>query len=169
VNQGYSQAKQALIESFVREGIYTRDDLSWLLSVYYQDGRLDDRVALLRKGIELFPDEHAWYNDLGYTLLVKGGDMEEAAALIFAALGMDPTNPFYLDSIAWYYYLKGDYQHAKDFITGAMEMENMPSEIAYHIALIYLKLNDFTTATVFMGRAAEGTDDPNYNDRAVGL
>jgi len=79
---------------------------------------------------------------------------------------MDPANHFYLDSIAWYYYLEGDYLHAREFITGVMEMEDMPSEIAYHIGLIHLKLNDFATATSYMVRAAEASDDPTYNDRA---
>ena len=162
----YSLAKEELIHSFIGQDIYTRDDLSWLLTAYYQKGLMGERVALLRKGIELFPDEHAWYNDLGYTLLVQGGDREEAAALIFEALGMDPANHFYLDSIAWYYYLEGDYLHAREFITGVMEMEDMPSEIAYHIGLIHLKLNDFATATSYMVRAAEASDDPTYNDRA---
>ena len=164
--RNYNRAREDLIYTFFQRDLYDRDDINWLLAEYYQSGRFVERVPLLEKGISLFPDEHSWYNDLGYTLLTRGGDPEVAAALIFEALGMDPVNPFYLDSIAWYYYLKGDYQHAREFIAGAMEMENMPSEIAYHIGLIHLKLNDFATATEYMGRAAGANDDPVFNDRA---
>jgi len=166
LSSSYNRAREELILGMMRQGYYNPEDINWLLSIYFQSGRMEERVPLLRKGIELFPDQHSWFNDLGYTLLTRGGDPEEAAVLIFEALSMDPSNAFYLDSIAWYYYLKGDFEHARDFISGVMEMENMPSEIAYHIALIHLKLNDFETARSFMGRAASGSDDPVHNEKA---
>ena len=162
----YSNAKEDLILSYFQKGIYPREDINWLLSVYYQTGRLLERIPLLAKGISLYPDEHSWFNDLGYTLLTRGGDPEEAAELIFEALRMDPENPFYLDSIAWYYYLKGDYQQALESMSGVLDMPEMPSEIAYHIGLIYMRLNDFEAATRYMGYAAEGTDDPVHNQKA---
>lgn len=162
----YSNAKEDLILSYFQKNIYPREDINWLLSVYYQTGRLLERIPLLAKGISLYPDEHSWFNDLGYMLLTRGGDLEGAAELIFEALRMDPENPFYLDSIAWYYYMKGDYQHALESMSGVLDMPDMPSEIAYHIGLIYMRLNDFETATRYMRYAAEGTDDPVHNQKA---
>jgi tetratricopeptide (TPR) repeat protein len=162
----YNQAREELIISMMEQGHHNPEDINWLLAIYFQSGRMEERVPLLRTGIGLFPDQHSWFNDLGYTLLIQGGDPDEAAGLIFEALRMDPENDFYLDSIAWYYYLKGDFEHAREFISGVMDMENMPAEIAYHIALIHLKLNDFDTATLYMRKAASTEGDSDFGERA---
>ena len=91
--------------------------------------------------------------------MIRGDDLQEAAELIFAALNLDYENPYYLDSIAYYYYLIGDIPHAHQYIQAAMEMEDMPSEIAYHVALIHYELGEMKTALQYMKKAAAMDDD----------
>lgn len=162
----YNRNREKLISGFIDQGIYYEDDINWLLFYYYQTGRAEDRIPLLRLAVREFPDSSNWYNDLGYTLLVHDKNLDEAAELILIALSLDPNNPYYLDSLAWYYYHIQDYAQARDCIADVMVMEDMPSEIAYHIALIHLKLNQFDTARSFMKMAATGEDDPEYQTKA---
>ena len=163
----YNQAKEQLILSFMQQELYDKDDLAWILQHYYFTDRKDERIPLLRIAIREFPDQAVWFNDLGYTLLITDGDLEEAGELIFKALSMEPHNNFYLDSIAWYFYLKKDYRQALNYIGPVMEMEDMPAEIAYHIGLIHMRLADYATATQYMKYASELTDeDPEYAAKA---
>ena len=157
--EALEQIKEKLILSFQAQDIYSQEDVGWLLSRYHQQDRLEERVQLLRKATRLYPDEPVWLNDLGYTLLIRGDDLQEAAELIFAALNLDYENPYYLDSIAYYYYLIGDIPHAHQYIQAAMEMEDMPSEIAYHVALIHYELGEVKTALQYMKKAAAMDDD----------
>ena len=163
----YNQAKEQLIKRFMQQELYDKDDLAWLLQQYYYSDRKEERIPILRTAIREFPDSAVWYNDLGYTLLITDGDLDEAGELIFKALSMEPQNNFYLDSIAWYFYLKKDYQQALSYIEPVMEMEDMPAEIAYHIGLIHMRLGDFDTATHYMKYASERSDeDPEHADKA---
>lgn len=163
----YNQTKERLIVGFMQQGFYNKDDIAWLLQRYYFTERMDERIPLLRLAIREYPDSAIWFNDLGYTLLITDGDLDEAGELIFKALSMEPQNNFYLDSIAWYFYLKKDYQQALNYITPVMEMENMPAEIAYHIGLIHMRLADYDTATQYMKYASECTEeDPDFAEKA---
>lgn len=163
----YNQSKEQLIVSFMQQEIYNKDDIAWLLHHYYTTKRMDERIPLLRLGLREFPDAAVWYNDLGYTLLITDGDLDEAGELIFKALSMEPQNNFYLDSIAWYFYLKQDYQQALNYISPVMDMEEMPAEIAYHIGLIHMRLADYDTATKYMKYASECTEeDPDFAEKA---
>ncbi|MCB5229638.1 MAG: hypothetical protein GX122_05910 [Candidatus Cloacimonetes bacterium] len=157
--EALEQIKEKLILDFQHQDIYSREDVGWLLSRYHQQDRLEERVQLLRLATQLYPEEPVWLNDLGYTLLIRGDDLQEAAELIFAALNLDYENPYYLDSIAYYYYLIGDIPHAHQYIQAAMEMEDMPSEIAYHVALIHYELGEMKTALQYMKKAAAMDDD----------
>ena len=163
----YKQTKESLILSFIQQEHYNSDDFSWLLQRYYFTERMQERIPLLRLAIQSFPDQAVWYNDLGYTMLTLGGDLDEAGELIFKALSMDPQNYFYLDSIAWYFYLKKDYQQALNYISPVMDMADMPAEIAYHIGLIHMRLSDFENARAYMKYASQFTDEePEYAQKA---
>jgi tetratricopeptide (TPR) repeat protein len=163
----YNQAKEELIKSFMQQDIYDKDDLAWILQHYFFSDRKEERIPLLRIAIREFPDQAVWFNDLGYTLLIMDGDLDEAGELIFKALSMEPHNNYFLDSIAWYFYLKKDYHQALNYISPVMEMEDMPAEIAYHIGLIHMRLADFDTATHYMKYASERTEeDPEYSEKA---
>lgn len=165
--EAFSKAKETLIDSFMKQNIYDSDDIAWLLQRYYYTDRISQRIPLLRLALEQFPGQALWYNDLGYTLLSIGGNLDEAGELIYQAINLEPENYFFLDSIAWYHYHKKDYQQALDYMNPVMEMADMPAEIAYHIGLIYMRLNDFENARAYMKYATQFTEEePDYAELA---
>lgn len=71
-------------------------------------GRRPDSVAIMEKIVAMSPDHADALNFLGYSLVEKGKDMDRAFKLIRKALEQDPDNPYFLDSLAWAYFKKGE-------------------------------------------------------------
>ncbi|MEM9445546.1 MAG: tetratricopeptide repeat protein [Verrucomicrobiota bacterium] len=67
---------------------------------------------LLRKLIDLNPDDHQALNFLGYMWAELGINLAEAEAMIVKALSFQPNNPAYLDSLGWVYYKMEEYDEA---------------------------------------------------------
>ena len=66
-------------------------------------------IASMKKAIELNPKNAAALNYLGYTWAEMGVQLDEAEDLIMRALKIQPNDGFYIDSLGWVYYQKGDY------------------------------------------------------------
>ncbi len=69
-------------------------------------------VALLRKLLASKPDDAEALNFLGYVYAEMGAHLDEAEQLIRRALKKKPGNGYYLDSLAWVFYKRGDYARA---------------------------------------------------------
>lgn len=158
---GFADAKEQLILYLKARNTLSASDYEYLLQYYFTKGMSTARRSLLDEAAANYPDNPMFTNDLGYSLLIEGGDPEEAAKLIQRALDSDPENPFYLDSLAWYHYLRGDYVRAAELSEIPRQMENMPAEIAWHIGAIYLKLKDFASARSYLEKCIAIGGDPS--------
>ena len=89
---------------------------------------LDDLKLLLEK----HPNDPAYLNALGYTLMVRSpDDFDEAFELIQQAYALDDEDPAILDSMGWAYYLNGDIDSARDLLAQAWN-EMQDAEIGAH-------------------------------------
>ena len=64
----------------------------------------------MKKAIALNPKNAQALNYLGYTYAESGQNLDEAESLIKRALTVEPEDGFYVDSLGWVYYQKGEYQ-----------------------------------------------------------
>ncbi|GMV44958.1 MAG: hypothetical protein AMXMBFR66_03560 [Pseudomonadota bacterium] len=71
-------------------------------------GRPDEMERLLRRVIELKPDNAHAYNALGYSLADRNQRLPEARTLIQRALELAPGDPFITDSLGWIEYRMGN-------------------------------------------------------------
>lgn len=71
-----------------------------------------EAFALMEKILTIDPANPDALNFVGYSLADDGRDIERALDLINRALLVTPDNPYYLDSLAWAYFKKGDAQRA---------------------------------------------------------
>jgi Flp pilus assembly protein TadD len=113
---------------------------------YFQLGALHDEnknkeksVANMKKAIELNPKNAAALNYLGYTWAEMGVQLEEAEELIKRALKIQPNDGFYIDSLGWVYYQKGDYPRAVEQLERAVELTVDDPTIMEHLADAYEK------------------------------
>ena len=78
-----------------------------------QAGEIDRAARLLKKSIELAPNDSAQAcNYLGYMWADRGICLAEAGELIQRALAQEPKNGAYLDSLGWYFYKSGNWPQA---------------------------------------------------------
>ncbi|WP_353194559.1 tetratricopeptide repeat protein, partial [Pusillimonas noertemannii] len=75
-----------------------------LAMLYERQGRFDDFETLMRRVIELEPDDANAYNSLGYTFVDQNTRLDEARDLLEHALELEPDNPYILDSVGWYFF-----------------------------------------------------------------
>jgi len=74
--------------------------------------RLDDMERLLRRAIDIKPDNPHSHNALGYSLADRGLRLPEARALIQRALELAPGDPFITDSLGWVEFRLGNREEA---------------------------------------------------------
>lgn len=74
--------------------------------------RLDEMERLLRRAIEIKPDNPHSHNALGYSLADRGLRLPEARALIVRALELSPGDPFITDSLGWVEFRMGNREEA---------------------------------------------------------
>lgn len=163
--EAYIEKRLALVKAIIARDMGDKDEYNYLLSHYYESQQEEKRLAMLELMIERYPDDAVYKNDLGYSYLISGKDMARAYELISLALELEPENPHYLDSIAWYYYLNGQPKTALENMQIPLQMTNMPSEIAFHIGVIYKELAEYDKAKEFFLKTLEAED--NFSDQAA--
>ncbi len=92
-----------------------------LATLYDRTKRFPKAEVELRAAIRLRPDFHMALNYLGYSLADRNRNLDEAEKLVADAIGLEPHNPAYLDSMGWVYFRMGKLDKAKDFLREATE------------------------------------------------
>ncbi|MGJ7508326.1 tetratricopeptide repeat protein [Variovorax sp. GT1P44] len=94
--------------------------------------RLDEMERLLRRLIELKPDNQNAYNALGYSFADRKVRLEEARTLIQKAVQLAPDDPFIADSLGWVEYRLGNTGDAMRILEDAYKRRPDP-EIGAHL------------------------------------
>lgn len=87
-----------------------------LAMLYERQGRMDDFEVVMKRVIELAPDNANAYNALGYTYADQNRRLDDAQNLLEHALELEPDNPYILDSVGWYLYRVDDLQAAVEYL-----------------------------------------------------
>lgn len=103
--------------------------------------RPQEAIAVLRQAQALKPDHPMLQNNLGYLLLEKGGDLDEAARLIESALKQDPDNASTIDSWGWVLHKQGKYAEAEKAFRKALESSPDSPDMRRHLGETLLKLD----------------------------
>ena len=79
--------------------------------------------ADFRKALELNPKQPQVLNYLGYSLIERREQLNEALSMIEMALQVNPDSGHIVDSYAWCLYRLGDYKKAAKYMEKAVELE----------------------------------------------
>ena len=116
------------------------DQAHFQLGALYDETKNKEKsIANMKKAIELNPKNAAALNYLGYTWAEMGIRLDEAESLIQRALKIEPNDGFYIDSLGWVYYQKGDYSQAVELLERAVEITVDDPTIIEHLADAYEK------------------------------
>ena len=121
--------------------------------------RLDDMERLLRRVIEIKPDNAHAHNALGYSLADRRLRLPEARQLVQRALELLPGDPFITDSLGWVEFRMGNGQEAVRLLRQAYAARP-DTEIAAHLGEALWSLGQRDEARRVWGEA-KGRDAGN--------
>ncbi|MDA3885663.1 MAG: hypothetical protein PF638_08725 [Candidatus Delongbacteria bacterium] len=107
---------------------------------------IDQAIEIYEITISKFPENTVLRNNYAYLLAEHGKDMDKSIALSIDAVEKEPDNISFLDTLAWIYYIKGDYKKAEIYIekiftqTGVF-LDPNSKELYDHYTKIKTKLN----------------------------
>lgn len=135
----YERAEQFLIaaEDLAPQ---ERGVLLELAALYEDQGRYDEAIRRVKVVYVNNPDDPSINNFYGYILAVKGDSLDFAEDLVRKALEQDPANGYYLDSLGWVKFKKGEFSEALKVLLSASEIVSDDPVIWEHIGDAYMEL-----------------------------
>ena len=117
-----------------------------LASLYGRTGEYDEALKRVILLYNKDPEDPSLANFYGYLLAEKGDSLDLAEELLEKALGKEPQNGYFLDSLGWIRFKKGRFREALDILLRAAEKAKDDAVIWEHIGDTYVKLNESSNA-----------------------
>lgn len=110
-----------------------------LATAQQQAGDAVGAEATLRALLKQSPGNPIALNNLGYFLVERNSNLNEALGFIEQAVKIDPTNPSYLDSLGWAYFKLEKLEQAEKFLKNALKFDSSSATIHEHLGDVYHK------------------------------
>jgi tetratricopeptide (TPR) repeat protein len=134
-------------------------------ALYDEAGDQENTVRAMRRAIEINDHNAAALNYLGYTFVDDGERLDEAEQLIRRALELEPNEGFYVDSLGWLYYQRGEYVVAIEHLENAVELSGDDPTISEHLGDAYDKADRAQDALRLYRRALGFAQEPEQVER----
>lgn len=118
-------------------------------------GEYDDAAPLLARLHERKPNDPRVCNFYGYLLALMNTRLDEAEAMIKTALRQEPDNGYYVDSLGWVYFKRGEYEKAVIELERATAIVGDDPVILEHLGDAYQSLKRFQKALAAYQRSAD--------------
>jgi Flp pilus assembly protein TadD len=136
----YDAAAQAYDKALERVGTISSAD--WVL--FFSRGIANEREkrwvkadADFRKALELNPGQPQVLNYLGYSLVERGENLDEALGMIERAVAARPDSGYIVDSLAWALFTLGRYSEAVIPMERASILEPVDPVVTDHLGDVY--------------------------------
>ncbi|MGP1415877.1 MAG: tetratricopeptide repeat protein [Treponema sp.] len=110
--------------------------------VSYEHKDVKNALEYYRKALSIDKNNSNALNGLGYVLADSEKDLAKAIVYCKRALEKEPTNPAYLDSLAWAYFKSGSVKEANAFIKKARKELANNATINKHAEIIQTSKNE---------------------------
>lgn len=125
----------------------------------------DAAEADFRRALELRPGQAQVLNYLGYSLVERGENLDEALAMIRDAVTAEPQNGAIVDSLGWVYFRLGRYAEAVVQLERAAALEPVDAEVNDHLGDAYWAVGRTLEAQFQWHRALSFDPDPDKAER----
>jgi len=114
-----------------------------------------ESVDAFQNALRLDRNNHTALNNYAYYLSLRSENLDEALEMSKRAVGMDPKNAAYLDTLGWIYFKKGDFNAALEYIQQSVDTGNASAEVYEHLGDVYEALGDMSKAREWWEKAFE--------------
>ena len=162
---GTADRQAEAADAYGRAIALTRDpDQLWRLymvrgGIYERIGQWNRAEPDLRKAVALAPEQPAALNYLGYALLDRNQNLDEAQRLIEKASALKPSDGAIADSLAWAHFRRGNYGEAVALLEKAVQLEPAEPTINEHLGDAYWATGRRFEARFSWRAALVGADD----------
>ncbi|MBN1846743.1 MAG: tetratricopeptide repeat protein [Sedimentisphaerales bacterium] len=130
------------MESFLRDHPKDVARRLWYSNYLADIGRPAESIRQLETLCELYPRDAGIQNNLGYSLLAADGDPNRVHSLLQASLDLEPENGPTLDSLGWFYYKRGQFDRAREYLCQAAATMALPDpEVWDHLGDVSYRLD----------------------------
>ena len=152
----------------VRRGLETSPKDPALLfalgEAYERAGQRELALEQMRAVLAVKADHAEALNFIGYSYAERGEHLDEAQALVERALRLEPDNGYYLDSLGWVLYKRGDLERAVKALERADELVGPEATILEHLGDTYRAAARTSDAATAYRRALEAIEKGTGND-----
>lgn len=136
-------------------------------AAYDRAGERDAALAQMRAVLSVKPDHAEALNFLGYSYAERGERLDEAQRLVERALAIDPENAYYLDSLGWVLFKKGDLPRALSALEKANRLAGPEATILDHLGDAYRRAQRPAEAARAYRRALTAPDPDDERAQAT--
>jgi len=115
--------------------------------------RYDEAEPILMQLHSTKPDDPRICNFYGYLLALMNTRLDDAEALVKTALKQDPENGYYVDSLGWVYFTRGEYDKAVVELERASRLVGDDPVILEHLGDAYRSLKRYRDAVAAYERS----------------
>lgn len=117
----------------------------------------DSAIGLYEKVLEKQPGNAISINNLAALLADHHTDEASLAKAVELSAKLEKTNqPAFLDTAAWVYYRKGDYDKAAEILSGVVEKAPKVPVFQYHLGMVLYKQGKKDAAREHLTKATDG-------------
>ncbi|GGH35241.1 Flp pilus assembly protein TadD, contains TPR repeats [Cribrihabitans marinus] len=149
------------------DGVRSRWFVLYARGICYE--RLDnwtEAEADFRAALELNPDQPQVLNYLGYSLVEKQTDLDEALEMIERAVAARPDSGYIVDSLGWVLFRLGRYDEAVAHMERAVELMPVDPVVNDHLGDVYWAVGRYREAEFQWSRALSFIDPEDSDGEA---
>lgn len=145
-----------------KDDIKTRSQIEASIGdIFYAKEMADSAFIYYKNAIDLDPDNLLALNNFAYYLAENEQDLDMAERYSAICVRANPENDTAIDTYAWIFYKKKDYEKAKEWIDKAISLEadNPQSEVLEHAGDIYFMNREVNKAVKLWEKALKLSPD----------
>lgn len=145
------------------------DHKFYLAALYEKEKSFKKSTELVEQIIEYDPkNAHAW-NFLGYSLVERGEQLDNAYEYLQRAITLKPEDGYIRDSLGWYYFKVGKVKKALAELLVAIKKVPDDISINKHLAIVYTSLKNFKKAKAYIKKALVEAKSEKEREELVGV
>lgn len=124
-----------------------------------RQGNWAEAEADFRAALEINPNQPQVLNYLGYSLVEKQENLDEALSMIERAIGLSPDSGYIIDSLGWALFRLGRYEEAVPHMERAVELMAVDPVVNDHLGDVYWAVGRKREAEFQWARALSFVDE----------